>query len=58
MQYAGWAFQLMLYLGVSVYIGHLLDGWVSFSIPVGIWLLPLVVLIILLIKVVKDTTKK
>ena len=58
MQYAGFACQLMVALGLSVYIGSLSDKWAAFTIPLFIWLLPLLVLIGLLVKVVRDTSKK
>ncbi len=57
-QYAGFAFQLMAALGLSVYIGIILDKWATFTIPLFTWLLPLLVLIGMLIKVVRDTSKK
>jgi hypothetical protein len=58
MQYAGWAAQVMAALALGVYAGFKLDKWIAFAIPICIWLLPLLILIGLLLKVVKDTSKK
>jgi len=58
MQYAGLAFQMMAGLGLAVYIGYEADKWIKWRIPVFIWLLPLVTIIAMLIKAVKDTSKK
>ena len=58
MQYAGWAAQVMAALALGVYAGYELDKWIAFAIPICIWLLPLLILIGLFLKVVKDTSKK
>jgi hypothetical protein len=58
MQYAGFAAQLAIALLLAVYAGKWMDGKTGSSIPVFIWLLPLVLLIGILVKVVKDTSKK
>ncbi len=58
MQYAGYAVQLAAGLGLAVWAGIWLDRKIAIGIPVFSWLLPLLLLIGILIKVVKDTTKK
>ena len=58
MQYAGMASQLMAALGLGVFIGYKLDGSLHFSFPVFIWALPLVFLIAMFVKIIKDTAKK
>lgn len=58
MQYAGFATQLLVGLGLAVYAGWWLDGKTGFAIPVFIWSFPLILLIGMLWKVVRDTTKK
>jgi hypothetical protein len=58
MQYAGFAAQLAIGLLLAVYAGKWLDGKTGLRFPVLIWLLPLILLIGILIKVVKDTSKK
>ena len=57
-QYMGFAFQLMAALAVAVFVGLKLDKWIKPGIPVFIWVLPLLVLIAMIIKVVKDTSEK
>jgi F0F1-type ATP synthase assembly protein I len=58
MEYAGLASQLMAALGLGVFIGYKLDGWLSFSFPVFIWVLPLVFLMAMFVKIFKDTSRK
>jgi hypothetical protein len=58
LQYAGFATQLAVALLASVYAGKWVDARLSLGIPLLIWLLPLCVLIALLVKVVRDTSKK
>lgn len=58
MQYAGFAAQLVVGLLLAVYAGLWLDKRTGINIPIFIWLLPLLLLIGMLIKVVKDTSKK
>ncbi len=57
-QYAGFAFQLLVGLGIAVFAGIKLDGWIKPGIPIFTWLLPLLVLIAMLVKAVKDTSEK
>ena len=57
-QYAGFAFQLMAGLGIAVFAGLKLDKWIHPPIPILTWLLPLLVLIAIIFKVVKDTSEK
>jgi len=58
LQYSGLAFQLMAALAIGVFAGFKLDKWIKPGIPVFIWLLPLLILIAIIIKVVKDTSEK
>ncbi len=58
MQYAGYAGQLAIGLILAVYAGMWIDKQIAIRIPIFIWLLPLLLLIVMLIKVVKDTSKK
>lgn len=57
-QYMGFAFQLMAGLALAVFAGLKLDKWIKPGIPIFIWVLPLLVLIALIVKVVKDTSQK
>ncbi len=58
MQYAGYAAQLAVGLGLAVWGGWWADGKINIGFPLLIWLLPLLLLIGMMIKVVKDTSKK
>jgi hypothetical protein len=58
MQYAGMGMQLLVALGLAVFIGIKLDEWMKISFPVFVLILPLAVLIIIFIKVLKDTSNK
>lgn len=57
-RYAGLAFQLMASLAIGVYGGYWLDKWIKPGIPVFIWVLPLLILIGILVRIVKDTSEK
>jgi F0F1-type ATP synthase assembly protein I len=58
MQYAGMGAQFLVSIGVGIFIGLKLDQWINFSFPLLVWLLPLLIIIGLIIKIVKDTSKK
>ncbi len=57
LQYAGFAAQLIIALGISVAIGLWIDKKYFHATPWFVWLLPLIILIGLIIKVIKDTSK-
>lgn len=57
-KYLGLATQIMASLGLSVFMGSQADKWLSFKMPLLIWLLPLLVLIVLLWQIVKETSKR
>ncbi len=54
-QYAGFATQLIFALALSVFVGLKLDKWIALSFPLAVWVLPLLVIIALIIKAIKDT---
>lgn len=58
LQYFTFAWQLIAGLGLSVYLGILIDKWLKTAMPLLVWILPLLVLTGMLIKVIRDTTKK
>lgn len=58
MRYAGLGMELLAGLVLSIYGGGWVDKKIAFSKPVMIWLLPLLVLMALLVKLVRDTSKK
>jgi uncharacterized membrane protein len=58
MRYAGLATQLLVSLGIAVFIGHKVDGWLHLRLPLLVWLLPLVVVCLIIYKLIKETSKK
>jgi hypothetical protein len=58
LKYLGLATQLMISLGLGVFIGLKLDKWLSFKTPLLVWILPLLVLTGVIWQIIKDTSKK
>ncbi|MGI8950567.1 MAG: hypothetical protein ACR2FN_03170 [Chitinophagaceae bacterium] len=58
LQYAGLGSQLLVSLGIATYVGYEGDKWIKTNFPLFIWLLPLLVLIFMMIKIIRDTSKK
>ncbi|MBY0346880.1 MAG: hypothetical protein GTN67_13105 [Hydrotalea flava] len=58
LQYATLTGELIIAIAISVYSGWWMDVKFSFAIPLLVWLLPLIVIIVLIIKVIKDTSRK
>ena len=56
-QYAGFAAQLLLGLGLMVYGGMWIDKKIAIGFSLFVWLLPLLLIVAMIIKVIKDTTK-
>ena len=57
MKYAGLATQLLVSLGLSVYAGLWMDKHLIKSLPIFVWVLPMLVLVGTIIKIIKDTSK-
>lgn len=58
LKYAGLATQLLVALGLAVYLGMQADKWLHFSMPLAVWVLPLLVIAGVMYKVIKDTSAK
>ena len=58
LKYAAMATQFLVAIAISVYAGMKLDEWLKFNSPIAIWLLPLLFIIGLIIKVIRDTSVK
>lgn len=58
MQYAGLGMQLLVSLGLSVFLGLKTDQWLQLSFPLTVILFPLVVLTAIMIKIFKDTSRR
>lgn len=58
LKYAGLATQLLIGLGLAVFLGMKTDEWLHFRMPLAVWLLPLAVIAVVIYKVIKDTAPK
>ena len=58
LQYAGLAMQLLVSLLLAVWLGNLADKKLNTGIPLLLWILPLLVIIGMIIKAIKDTSNK
>jgi hypothetical protein len=57
-QYASVGSQLAAGIIVTVFVGKWIDEKLHFSFPVLIWLLPLIFIVGMILKAIKDTSKK
>lgn len=58
LQYAGLSSQVVVSVGLSLFIGIKADKWVSLSFPIFSWALPLLVIVVLIIQLIKGTSGK
>jgi ABC-type transport system involved in Fe-S cluster assembly fused permease/ATPase subunit len=58
LKYLGLTMQIMVSLGLAVYAGLKLDKWFSFTTPLLVWILPLLILSVMMWRIIKDTSKK
>jgi hypothetical protein len=58
MRYAGMAMQFLVSIGLGVFFGLKIDEWLHFSFPLLVWLLPLLLIIGIIVKIIKDTAQK
>jgi len=58
LKYLGLATQLMVSLGLGVFVGLQLDKWLSLKSPLLVWILPLLILSAAIWQIIKDTSKK
>ncbi len=57
-QYAGIGGQLLVSLGIGVFLGLKVDDWLNFRIPLLVWILPLLILIAMIARLIKATSNK
>lgn len=57
-KYAGLGMQILVGLGLAIFAGIKLDEKLEFKTPLLVWILPLLVIIAMIYKVIKDTSKK
>jgi uncharacterized membrane protein YhiD involved in acid resistance len=58
MRYAGLATQMLVSLGIAVFIGLRADKWLKLSFPILSWLLPLLVMAAIIYQIIKETGPK
>ena len=58
LRYAGLGSQILVSLGIAVFAGYKIDKWLKIPLPLLVWLLPLVVLIAMIFKLIKETSGK
>lgn len=58
LRYAGMGMQILVSLGLALFIGLKLDAWMRTPFPILVWLLPLLVILGMIIKTIKDTSRQ
>ena len=58
MRYAGMGAQIFVSLGIAVFAGYKADKRLHLSLPLLVWLLPVIVLVLLIYKLMKETSKR
>lgn len=58
LKYAGLGSQILVSLGIAVFAGYKFDKWLKIPLPLLVWLLPLIVLIGIIYKLIKETSGK
>jgi cell division protein FtsW (lipid II flippase) len=58
LKYAGLTMQIVVALAIAVFAGIKLDEWQHFTTPIFVWVLPLLVIVVMIYQVIKDTSKK
>ncbi|CAN5168599.1 hypothetical protein BH09BAC2_BH09BAC2_14540 [soil metagenome] len=57
-RYAGLATQFLVAIGIGVFAGIKLDDYLKTGMPLLVWVLPLLIITGVIIKIIKDTSKK
>jgi lipopolysaccharide export LptBFGC system permease protein LptF len=58
MRYAGMSTQMLVAIGLSVFIGLKIDRWFKLSFPLLVWLLPLLALCVIFYKIARETSNR
>jgi hypothetical protein len=56
LRYAGLSSEVFVSVGLSIFIGIKADKWTAVSFPIFSWALPLLVIVVLIVKLVKETS--
>jgi uncharacterized membrane protein len=57
-RYASLGMQIFISIAIAVFIGYQADKWLSLRIPLLIWLLPLFMVIMIMYKLIKETSNR
>lgn len=57
-KYAGLATQFLVGIGIAVYAGKKLDESLLTGMPLAVWVLPLLLIVAVIYKIIKDTAPK
>lgn len=57
-KYAGLSTQLLVGIGLSLYIGLRVDQFFHWRTPLAVWILPLLLIVSVIVKIVVDTNPK
>ena len=57
-RYAGLTFQFLVGIGLFVFLGMKIDEWLKLPVPVAVWVLPLLLIAVVMIRIIKDTAQK
>lgn len=57
LRYAGLSTEVAASVGLSIFIGLKADKWLHVSFPILAWALPLLVIVVLITKLVKETSR-
>lgn len=57
-KYAGLSSQLLVGIGLSLYIGLRIDQFFHWRTPLAVWILPLLLIVSVIVKIVVDTNPK
>jgi hypothetical protein len=58
LKYAGLAMQFAIAIGLAVFIGIKIDNYLALKTPMLTWVLPLLFIIVIIYKIVQDTSPK
>ena len=58
LRYTGLSSEVAASIGIAVLIGVKADKWLKVSFPILSWCLPLLVIVVLIIKLIKDSSRK
>ncbi|MHA4809815.1 AtpZ/AtpI family protein [Flavitalea flava] len=57
LRYAGLSTEVVASVGLSIFIGVKADKWLHVSFPLLTWALPLLVIVVLIVKLIKESSK-